>query len=58
MISKDQNSIRKPMSGAQRELAIDDNRTQHVRLVFAIHRLEACLGQAAPGRVSAVARRC
>lgn len=33
--------------------ALDDNRTQHVRLLFAIHRLEACLGQAAPGREEA-----
>ena len=38
------------MTFDQREVAVDDNRTQHVRLVFAIHRLEACLGQAAPGR--------
>jgi hypothetical protein len=38
------------MTAEERELAVDDNRTQHVRLIFAIHRLEACLGQAAPGR--------
>ncbi|QEG24692.1 hypothetical protein [Mariniblastus fucicola] len=38
------------MTVAERDVAKDDDRTQHVRLVFAIHRLEACLGQAAPGR--------
>ena len=52
MISKNQKTTRTPMTDVQREVAIDDNRTQHVRLVFAIHRLEACLGQAAPGRES------
>lgn len=50
MISKDHKLTREPMIDAKREVVIDDNRTQHVRLVFAIHRLEACLGQAAPGR--------
>lgn len=38
------------MTEAERDVVKDDDRTQHVRLVFAIHRLEACLGQAAPGR--------
>jgi hypothetical protein len=52
MISKDHKSIRQSPAEAQREVAVDDNRTQHVRLVFAVHRLEACLGQAAPGRES------
>ena len=52
MISKDPRVTRKPMTDTEREVAIDDNRTQHVRLVFAMHRLEACLGQAAPGRES------
>jgi uncharacterized coiled-coil DUF342 family protein len=51
MIQND-HKTRKTMSNAERDVATDDNRTQHVRLVFAMHRLEACLGQAAPGRES------
>lgn len=51
MIQKDQKT-RKAMTDAERDVATDDNRTQHVRLVFAMHRLEACLGNAAPGRES------
>ena len=38
------------MTQEQRDFAVDDNRTQHVRLTFAMRRLEGCLGQAAPGR--------
>lgn len=53
MIRNDQNGMRPLMTAQQRKAAVDDNRTQHVRLVFAIHRLEACLGQAAPGREQA-----
>ena len=40
------------MSDVLREVTVDDNRTQHVRLVFAIQRIEASLGHAAPGRES------
>ncbi len=52
MISKSQSDKRKQNS-AEREIVIDDNRTQHVRLVFAMQRLESCLGHAAPGREAA-----
>lgn len=41
---------RRLMTAAQREIAADDNRTQHIRLTFSMHRLENSLGQAAPGR--------
>lgn len=41
---------RQTMTPEQREIAADDNRTQHIRLTFSMHRLENSLGQAAPGR--------
>ena len=47
------NGSRLGMTSQQRHLATDDNRTQHVRLSFAMHRLESCLGHAAPGRLEA-----
>lgn len=47
------NGSRLGMTERQRHLAVDDTRTQHVRLSFAMHRLESCLGHAAPGRLDA-----
>ena len=49
-VSKQNGQPRQLMSDVQRDIAADDNRTQHVRLTFSMHRLEHCLGQAAPGR--------
>ena len=50
MSGSDNSKTRTPISSDQRDVAADDNRTQHIRLTFTMHRLEACLGQAAPGR--------
>ena len=47
------NGSRLGMTTDERHVAVDDNRTQHVRLSFAMHRLESCLGHAAPGRLDA-----
>lgn len=51
MPTLDANGSRMSMTSAQRSVAVDDNRTQHVRLFFAIYRLDSCLGQATPGRL-------
>lgn len=48
--SNETGQSRQLMTDVQRDIAADDNRTQHVRLTFSMHRLEHCLGQAAPGR--------
>ncbi len=51
MATTDSNGSWVAMTPTQRDTAVDDNRTQHIRLSFAIHRLESCLGHAAPGRL-------
>lgn len=48
--SNENGKTRQLMTREQREIAADDNRTQHIRLTFSMHRLENSLGQAAPGR--------
>ena len=48
--SNENGKTRRLMTSEQRAIAADDNRTQHIRLTFSMHRLEHSLGQAAPGR--------
>ena len=50
MVAKKQKSELQRMSTEPREVSIDNDRTQHVRLVFASHRLEASFGPTAPSR--------